>query len=119
MSLPALDSVFPVIVVNFGAKGDSTILNSVDDRVVFQCTEDQKSTIRFDVQTGRLNVWITDAANADEHPYAFQIQLAHARLAGMTESEVEFEGVEVDSFKMTGRVARVILTNATSGWVHD
>ena len=117
MSLPALDSVFPVIVVNFGAKGDSTILNTVNDRVVFQCTDEHKQTIRYDVQTGRLNVWVTDGT--DEHPYAFQIQLAHARLAGLTESEVEFEGVEVDSFKMTGRVARVILTNATSGWVHD
>jgi hypothetical protein len=117
MSTPALDSVFPVVIVNFGAPGDSTILNTVSDRVTFQCTEGQKQTIRFDARTGKLNVWVTD--ETEEYPYPFQIQLAHARITELSETDVQFEGVEVDNFTLTGRAAQVILTNATSGWVHD
>lgn len=119
MSTPALDSVFPVIVVMRGAPGDAAILNTVDDRQAFQCEAKHKSQIRFDARTGRLNVWITDTEAKDEFPYAFDIQIAHARLVEMSETEIRFEGVEVDNFTMTGRVAHVILTNATAGWVHD
>lgn len=106
-------NIFPVIVVMRGTPG-SPFLGVGLDREVHRIDPAHRTTLRF--ERNKFDLWVT---NADETEQILTLQMAHAHVTSMSETEVTIDGVEVSEFKMTGHAMQVVLTNKGSGWAPE
>lgn len=106
-------NIFPVVVVVRGTPGRAFIGTGLE-RETHTIDPAHRTTIRF--ENSNFDIWVT---NVEESEQILTLQLAHARITGMSETEVTVEGIEVKDFNMTGRTMKIILTNHGSGWTTD